>query len=424
MNRRPSILPILGVNFVGALGFSIVIPFLIFLVTRWGGNAIIYGVIGATYSVFQLIGAPLLGRWSDTFGRRRVLLLSHLGTLLSWVLFAVAFALPDRTLMELDSRVLGSFALTLPLIAVFTARALDGLTGGNISVANAYLADITTEEERSASFGKMSMTSNLGFILGPALAGVLGATVLGELLPVLAAAGISVLAALLIIFRLPESSPCAVEPGAGIQDVSGVFGQEQRDCFEPRTKPSLATLLKLPGVFHLLAMNFLVWLGFNFFYIAFPVFAATGLNWSVTEVGIFLSVLSLLMALVQGPVLGRVSRVLSDRALVMIGSLVLAIAFLFFPSGRILPIYLGAILLALGNGLMWPSVVSLLSKAAGNEHQGSVQGLAGSAGAVASILGLVVGGFFYGTLESKTFVLASAVIFLVLLMATRVRAAD
>ena len=179
---------------------------------------------------------------------------------------------------------------------------------------------------------------------------------------------------------------------SGTRTISGVFGQEQRDCYEPRVRPSLKTLLGLPGVSLLLAMNFLVWLGFNFFYIALPVYAATSLNWSVTEVGIFLSVMSLMMALVQGPILGRVSRVLSDRALVLVGSSILVVAFLFFTSGRLPVLYVGSALLALGNGLMWPSVVSLLSKAAGNEHQGSVQGLAGSAGAVASILGLVVGG--------------------------------
>ena len=85
-----SIVPILSINFVGTLGFSIVLPFLVFLVTRWGGNALIYGIMGATYSFFQLIGAPILGRWSDTYGRRKILLLSQLGTLLSWIVFVTA----------------------------------------------------------------------------------------------------------------------------------------------------------------------------------------------------------------------------------------------------------------------------------------------------------------------------------------------
>ena len=144
-----SLLPILSVNFVGTLGFSIVLPFLVFLVTRWGGNALIYGLMGATYSFFQLIGAPILGRWSDRFGRRKILLLSQLGTLISWLIFLTAFFLPVITISEVNFRSLGQFTITLPLIILFVARAADGITGGNVSVANAYMADITDDEHRS-----------------------------------------------------------------------------------------------------------------------------------------------------------------------------------------------------------------------------------------------------------------------------------
>ena len=139
---RVSIYPILAVNFVGTLGFSIVLPFLVFLVTRWGGNALIYGIVGATYSSFQLVGAPILGRWSDRYGRRRVLLLSQLGTLFSWLIFLSAFALPPDPLFSVRSSFLGEFLVSLPLLVIFLARACDGLTGGNVSVANAYLSGI------------------------------------------------------------------------------------------------------------------------------------------------------------------------------------------------------------------------------------------------------------------------------------------
>ena len=158
-------------NFVGTLGFSIVIPFLVFLVTKWGGNALVYGLLGATYSAFQLLGAPILGRWSDRFGRRKILLLSQLGTLVSWLVFLIAFFVPVRTIADIDSTMLGQFALTLPLVLLF-------------SVANAYLADITDEQDRSKNFGRMALSGNLGFVLGPALAGLLGATIYGEILPV------------------------------------------------------------------------------------------------------------------------------------------------------------------------------------------------------------------------------------------------
>ena len=154
-----SLLPILSVNFVGTLGFSIVLPFLVFLVTKWGGNALVFGLIGATYSIFQLIGAPILGRWSDKYGRRKILLLSQIGTLLSWAIFLLAFFLPVRIISEIDSTLFGQFSLTLPLVILFVARAADGITGGNVSVANAYLADITSEADRSKNFGRMPVST-------------------------------------------------------------------------------------------------------------------------------------------------------------------------------------------------------------------------------------------------------------------------
>jgi MFS transporter, DHA1 family, tetracycline resistance protein len=416
--------PIFAVNFVGTLGFSVVLPFLVFLVTRWGGNGFVYGVIGATYSAFQLVGAPVLGRLSDAVGRRRVLLLSQLGTALSWGIFVIAFWLPDRALAVVDSDVLGHFSVTWPLIAVFVARACDGATGGNISVANAYLADITDEESRGANFGRMAVAANLGFILGPAIAVILGGTRFGELGPVLAALVISLVATLLILFWLPEVAPCVLTSDPRPADVARVLGQEQKHCFEiaGARKPGLRSLLRLESVSLLLAVYFLVMLGFNLYYVSFPVYAATSLHWSGREIGIYYAVMSLLMATVQGPLLGRATRVWGDRALAIAGSLILAASFLFFTSRHAAWIYAGVVLLALGNGLMWPSVVSLLSLAAGRARQGAVQGLAGSAGAIASILGLLVGGVLYASVGSLVFSLASLTILAVFLLTLRLPA--
>jgi MFS family permease len=408
-----SLLPILSVNFIGTLGFSIVMPFLVFLVTRWGGNALVYGLIGATYSAFQLVGAPILGRWSDRYGRRKILLLSQFGTLLSWVVFLFAFLLPLAPSWKVDSRLLGSFQLTLPLVVLFVARAADGLTGGNVSVANAYLADITSEEERSTNFGKMSVTTNLGFVLGPAIAGLLGATALGELLPVLAALGISAAAFLIIAFRLPESRPCVLSGDPDLGSVRKVFGQEHKACVDIKDAPKLTLreTARLAGVPLILSIYFLVMLGFNFFYVAFPVYAVGTLRWSVTDTGIFFAVLSLLMVIVQGPILSRVARRVTDCTLALVGGLILAAAFVFFATPKGAAIYSGAALMALGNGLMWPSVVSLLSKAAGERYQGAVQGVAGSLGAAASILGLILGGLLFGVLEGSVFLLSAGTIF-------------
>ncbi len=425
-SRSPiSIYPVLLVNFIGTLGFSIVIPFLVFLVTRWGGNALVYGLLAAMYPAWQFIGAPVLGRWSDVYGRRKVLLLSQAGTLVSWIVFAVAMLLPEHVLLEVKSTSLGTFALTIPLIVVFFARALDGITGGNISVANAYLIDITPEEERSKNFGKMAISSNLGFIAGPALAGLLGATALGELLPVLAAGFISLLATCMIAFYLPESQPCTYEEHRHCVGVRKVFGQEERNCFEAREKERITwrDALMQQGVPLMLLVYFLTFLGFNLFYTAFPNHAARGLKWSVTNTGVFFTVLSSVMVFVQGPVLARMSARIQPPILVIAGGAVLGTGFLVLTSGNILLIYSGAVLFALGNGLMWPSFMALLSKVGSDTHQGVVQGLAASAGSLASIIGLISGGFAYNAIGQMTFVVSAGIIFFCSLLSIRLLSA-
>ncbi len=427
MNTPPrpvSIYPILSVNFVGALGFSIVLPFLVFLVTRLGGNALVYGVMGATYSFFQLIGAPILGRMSDRYGRRRILLLSQLGTMISWGIFLFALSLPVVPMVEVDSAVTGAFTVTIPLVILFFARALDGITGGNVSVANAYLVDITEETERSANFGKMAISGNLGFILGPALAGALGATAWREVPPVVAALLISVLASLIIAFKLSEVGCSTLEGTPDRTAVRRALGQELKDCYRLEGNPTLTMreILRLPLIPLLLGLYFLVFLAFNFFYIAFPVHAATSLNWSLAEIGAFFTFMGISMVLVQGPVLKRASRVWSERTLVIGGSLVLATSFLFFTMDGKPQAYIGTVLLALGNGVMWPSLMALLSKATDRETQGALQGFASSSGAVASIVGLLVGGLLYGVLGTGVFFLAFAITMVVALLGVSIPA--
>ena len=406
-----TLLPIFVVNFIGTLGFSLVLPFLVFLVTDWGGNALVYGLTGATYSAFQLVGAPVLGRWSDRYGHRRILLLSQTGTLVSWLIFLGAFALPRTELLRVDSAISGQFVLTLPLLVLIVARALDGVTGGNVSVANAYLADVTTEAQRATAFGQMAVSSNLGFVLGPAIAGVLGGTALGPLMPVGAAAAISLVATLGILYRLPESNPCVLASNPERLNVRKLFGQEQRDCFETRGAPKLsaAQLVRQRGLPALLTMHFLVMLSFNFFYVTFPIFAVGVLGWSLPGTGTFFAVMGLLMVVVQGPVYGWVARRVGEPWLIVGGSVILATSFWLFDSRTTVAIYGAVLLMAVGNGVMWPSVQALLSKVAGETYQGAVQGLAGSLGAVASVAGLVLGGLLHATLGPRVFWVSAAV---------------
>lgn len=406
--RRPALLPILAVNFVGTLGLSIVLPFLVFVVDDWGGNALVYGIISASYSAFQLIGAPILGRWSDRFGRRRVLLLSQGGTLLSWLVFLAAFALPERALWETTGGALGAFTLTVPLVVLLLARSLDGLTGGNVSVANAYLSDISADDDRNANFGRMALAANLGFVLGPALAGLLGGTALGHRLPVLAAVGVSTVALAIIAFRLPESRPRALTEDPDAAMPHQVLGPGERECVVEDGGLGLRKVLGIPCIARLLATHFLVMLAFHFFYAAFPMHAARGLEWPPQRVGIFMAVLSLMMVLVQGPLLSRLSRSVPERSLMLFGLAVLAATFWLFGSDSLPLLLLAAAGMALGNGVMWPSLLSLISRAAGDRDQGAVQGYASSGGAMASIVGLISGGALFDLLGPMIFWVAVA----------------
>ena len=389
---------------------------------KFGGDAIVYGLLAAIYPAFQLIGAPLLGRWSDIFGRKKVLLLSNVGTSVGWILFLFALFLPAEKSFTIDIVSIGTFVISVPLLVLFFARAIDGITGGNISIANAYLADLSSDKTRSKNFGKIAISSNLGFILGPALAGILGGTIYGEILPVLAALILSVVTIFVIMFLLKESKPSPEEilvPEEGT--IRKVFAQECREPYSRSeiNKPRFLDVFKLEYISFLLILYFLIFLGFSIYYAAFPTHAANDLKWSVTQLGIYYAVLSGVMALVQGPILRRALKKFSEEKLVLIGSLILGAGFILFVSNNIVPVSGALILFAVGNGLMWPSFMSILSRRAGSKLQGTVQGVAGSFGGLASIIGLILGGFFYNSIGGATFLISAGIILAIFIMSFR-----
>lgn len=390
---RFDLFAILTVNFTGSLGFSLVIPILVFLVTKFGGNGFIYGVVGASYAFCTFLAAPILGRWSDIFGRKPIILFSQIGTLVGWVVLLLSLFLPVVKLHTLSVPIVGTFTLTFPLLILFLARCIDGLTAGDIAAAQAYVADISNEEDRNKSYGLLSVASNIGFIIGPGLAGILASTFLHEKLPVILAIVVSFLAISFVKIYLPESH------------------KKERQATAIRT--SLLEVLDI-NIILMLLIYFILYIGFSIFYTGFPIFAVGRLHWAIGKMGLFFSYLAIAMAIVQGPILAFLSRRFSDISLAVVGTIILGINFLLLTTGNDGYILLAFTCFALGNGIMWPSVLSLLSKVAG-QHQGTVQGFASSAGSLASIIGLLLGGVLYNFFNGGAFFFSAGLVFVTII---------
>lgn len=420
------IFPILLVNFIGILGYSIVVPILIFIVTDLGGNGFVYGILGAMYPFFQFIGAPILGKLSDRIGRKKVLIISQLGTFLAWLLFLLAFILPKTELWTQNSEFTGTYVMTLPLLVIFLARIFDGFTGGNVSVANAYLSDISTDKDRNKNFGKMGASTSLGFVLGPAVAGILATTFLGEALPLILAAVISLVAIFVINTRLEESNPCVVDTGGiKLKSFRRFFQVEHKDCYldgeleaNPDVKEGWKTILSVPGIPLLYAVYFLTFLAFSLFYAGLPIYANTILDWSASDLGIFLAYSSLIMVLVQGPILNWLSDKVKNETFILVGSLVLALSFYLLSMQSVLLLYLANTLLSIGNGLMWPSFMALLSRTGSKQKQGAIQGYGNSMGSIASMFGLVLGGILFESISTLVFVIGGVLFLLITILMT------
>lgn len=409
---KPQLLPLLVVNFIGALGYSIILPILVFMVQDFGGNAVLYGLVGSIYPAFQMVGAPVLGAWSDRVGRKKVLLLSQAGTFISWLIFLLAFALPVREIYRLEGAGTTPLLFTLPLLVLMAARAFDGLTGGNISVANAYLADLTEPAERKENYGKLAAAMNVGFIIGPALSGLLAALPNGQVLTVVAAAVISLAGIFVIHFLLPDVPPLPDGDSQTEQAVKKALNVEHRECRGYR-EPGKERIWELRYFPFFVLLYFLIFLAFNFFYATFPVHASDNLDWNSARLGVFFTVLSFFMILTQTFVLPRLSRRHGDVTLFMAGCFVLVGSFALLPLSSDLPIYGSAMLYGLGNGIMWPSFLSMLSQLGNKRQQGRIQGIAGSAGSLASIIGLVAGGLIFSWAGENIFLFSAGGLLLI-----------
>ncbi len=190
-------MPVYLLTLVNVLSFSLLIPVYPFLVKQYGESPLMLGILMATYSAFQFIGAPVMGALSDRFGRKPILLITQFGTFCSWLIFAAAYFFPSTPLLF----------TSMPLLVILISRVIDGITGGNISITNAYLSDITPPKQRSVAFGYIGAIFGVGMIIGPAAGAFAMSFSIGYLGTILLGATISLITLFFMLFSLKESLP-------------------------------------------------------------------------------------------------------------------------------------------------------------------------------------------------------------------------
>jgi len=307
-----------------------------------------------TYSAMTFVCSPILGRLSDRFGRRPVLFFSIVGT-------AVGFF------------VMGA-ADTLALL--FVARLLDGASGGNISTAQAYIADVTPPEGRARAMGFLGAAFGLGFVLGPALGGTM--TLVSLSAPFYLAGAMATVNAVLVFFRLPESLP-----------------PEHRT--RPKERSSVADVFRATqgrGFAAVLGTYFTSIVGFSIMTTLFALFASHRFGLDAVHVGYVFAFVGLIGAGVQGGLIGRLVTRAGERSIAKVGAATLAIGLFALPLTDAIPSFLVAsAVIAVGNSLMTPTLNALASRCAGRSLQGRAMGLMQSSGSLGRLTGPLLAGW-------------------------------
>lgn len=373
-------------------GFGVIIPLLPAYVRAYHPQAVFQvGLILSVYSVCQLVASPILGLLSDRFGRRPVLVFSQIGSVGGYLLLAAA------TFRPLSSPVLG-------LGLIYLSRVIDGISGGNISTAQAYVGDVVGTKNRSAAMGKLGAAFGIGFVLGPTLGGLLGTINLG--LPALAAALGSGLAALGTIFVLPESLPPEKRSSArnGSSEDAGESPLLHPSHFKPVARDW--------PVMQLLLIWFISMFAFVMMESTFVIFLNDRLGLTVRAAGLFLGFAGVIIILVQGLFIRTLTRRFGEGALAITGPVLVAAAMCLYVGigashgadlARLIAVLCVAGLFnATGRSLQTPTLSALVSHRAealarqhGSSFQGKVFGLFHMLGSLARALGPMLAAAVY-----------------------------
>ena len=401
MNRKPSMLVVFLTVFIDLIGFGIVVPLVPMYSRHYGADGWLIGTIIASFSAMQFIFSPIWGKLSDRHGRRPILLISTAGAALSYVLFAVGSGFANHT---------------LAIGALLVSRIFAGACGGNIAVAQAYIADITPPENRSKRMGLIGMAFGLGFIFGPAISGIAlkfgGATAPGWTAAVLCALNF-----FLAYFILAES----LKP----------------DSTQAANRPHLDQwrhTLAQPKIGLLVLIFFLATFAFSCFESTLPLLVSDSFNLGITmdETMPATTVISLFVfcgiigAIIQGGLIGRLVKMLGEPKLIALSLLLTGIALGVLPfirgegplkwssvlhaaDGPWIKMLLALALLSIGSALTRAPLFGLLSNLAPASEQGATIGIAQSAGALARIVGPLFAASLYFHSAVLTYVICGAV---------------
>ena len=349
--------------FIDLVGFGVVIPLLPYYALHYQATPFEVTALMACYSFAQLFSSPFLGRLSDKVGRRPILLASLATSVVSYIWLGFSDA----------------------MWMLFAARLLAGAGAGNIAAAQAYITDVTTPENRAKGMGVIGAAFGLGFTFGPVLGGVLAGThpdAADLARPAFVSAGLSAIAFLLTIARLKESLTPELRGGA---ERAGRI-ELAKDAFAR------------PGLRNLIVLFFLTTTAFAGLESTFAIWANSKFSWGPEQVGLIFFYVGLVLAVIQGGLIGRMSRRFGEARLVTFGAVLLMVGLATLPlSGKLAIILIVMAVLAIGLGFLSPSITSLVSQAAAATQRGGILGVNQSAQSLARIVGPLIAGIVYTT---------------------------
>jgi len=371
------LIPAYLLTFVNVLGFSILMPVLPFIVESYSAPKWVYGLLITLYSAFQFLGAPYLGAMSDGIGRKPVLIISQAGTLLSWFVFLFALSLPQFPI----------FGFALPLWIIALSRILDGITGGNTSVTNAYVSDVTTREEKSYIFGYLGGIAGIGMIVGPGIGGTSASSYLGYFGTIVAAIIISTITLASIFFWLKESHPIEKRTKTKRHNLMHSFFILRRIR---AVNPS--SLIRIVFVMKLLFSTMMA------FYIStIALFMIDLFSFNPKELGLFMLGVGVFLAFNQAFVSKQFIKRFGEFKTLFVGLILAVIGLFSITLTNNLWVYFACYYsLNLGMSLCFPTFNALIAIHANPEKLGEIMGISESINSLAMAVFPVLAAALYG----------------------------